>query len=74
MNLNLDDLREDQEYALLLSCCRARVRETDTAAQRQLADGLDSERFLDLVDRHLVAPLASGTIFASTRKARSIRS
>ena len=57
MNLNLDDLREDQEYALLLSCCRARVRETDTAAQRQLADGLDSERFLDLVDRHLVAPL-----------------
>ena len=70
---NLDDLREDQEYALLLSCCRARVRETDTAAQRQLADGLDSERFLDLVDRHLVAPLVWHNL-RQHRKARSIRS
>ena len=57
MSLNLDDIREDREYALLLSCCRARVRAADMAAQRQLADGLDSGRFLDLVERHLVAPL-----------------
>ena len=57
MTLKLDDLRSDQEYSLLLSCCRARVREADTAAQRRLADGLDSGRFLELVERHLVAPL-----------------
>ena len=57
MSLNLDDLRQDREHALLLSCCRARVRAADMAAQRQLADGLDSGRFLDLVERHLVAPL-----------------
>jgi hypothetical protein len=57
MSLNLDDLRQDREHALLLSCCRARVRAADMADQRQLADGLDSGRFLDLVERHLVAPL-----------------
>ena len=57
MNFKLDDLRSDQAYSLLLSCCRARVREADTAAQRRLADGLDSGRFLELVERHLVAPL-----------------
>lgn len=57
MALKLDDLRSDKEYSLLLHCCRARVREADMAAQRQLADGLDSDRFLALVERHLVAPL-----------------
>lgn len=59
MALKLDDLRSDKEYSLLLHCCRARVREADMAAQRQLADGLDSDRFLALVERHLVAPLAA---------------
>ena len=57
MTLKLDDLRSDREYSLLLSCCRARVREADTAAQSRLADGLDSGRFLELVERHLVGPL-----------------
>ena len=57
MSLNLDNLRQDREYALLLSCCRARMHVADMAAQRQLAEGLDSVRFLDLVERHLVAPL-----------------
>jgi len=33
------------------------MREVDTARQQQLAGGIDSGRFLELVDRHLVAPL-----------------
>ena len=57
MSPDLDYLRADREYALLLSCCRARVRDADMAAQRRLAAELDSGRFLALVDRHLVAPL-----------------
>ena len=57
MSLSLDDLRNDREYALLLSCCRARVRDAERAAQRGLAAGLDGARFLALVERHLVAPL-----------------
>ena len=57
MSPDLDDLRADLEYALLLSCCRARVRDADTDAQRGLAAGLDGGRFLALVERHLVGPL-----------------
>lgn len=57
MNFKLDDLRSDQEYSLLLSCCRARPLAADADAQRQLAVGLDGERFLGLVERHLVGPL-----------------
>ena len=57
MSSNFDALRTDREYALLMACCRARIREADAEAQRQLADGLDCGRFLALVERHLVAPL-----------------
>ena len=57
MNFKLDDLRSDQEYSLLLSCCRARPLAADTDAQRRLAVGLDGARFLALVERHLVGPL-----------------
>ena len=57
MSPDLDDLRADREYALLLSCCRAHVRDADTDAQRRLAAGLDGARFLALVERHLVGPL-----------------
>lgn len=57
MSPDLDYLRADREYALLLSCCRARVRDADMDAQRGLAAGLDGGRFLALVERHLVGPL-----------------
>jgi len=57
MPLDFANLRNDREHALLLACCRARVRDADMAAQRRHATGLDGPRFLALVERHLVAPL-----------------
>jgi Uncharacterised nucleotidyltransferase len=57
MSFHPDDLRKDAAYALLLSCCRVSASEVDRSAQRRLASGLDSVRFLALVKSHRVVPL-----------------
>jgi len=51
-------LAADRAWSLLLSCSRIRATEADFLRQRELAAGLDWRRFLTLVERHRVAPLA----------------